>query len=166
VRATSSEFDSRLRHHFRVAVTLLTQSQHGDYISLHMRNSLAMKILTAVAVGVVLLGQLSPVAAGMLLCIGDGSDPDCCRERYDSHESRLDESTQLLDGSDCGCCITVDAAPSTAGSSSRKAPLDVISGSALLRNVALPTGGRIPAASTGDAGETGLSSLRTVVLLI
>ena len=131
-----------------------------------MGNSLAMKILTAVALGVVLLGHISPVAAGMLLCIGDGSDPDCCRERHDSHESRLDESTQLLDGSDCGCCIAVDAAPSTAGASTHKASLDVVSGSALLRNVAVPTGTRIPGAPAGGAGETSLSSLRTVVLLI
>ncbi len=130
-----------------------------------MRNPLAMKILTAVAVGVMLLGHFSPVAAGMLLCIGDGSDPDCCRERHDSHEPQLGESTQFLDGSDCGCCITVDAAPSTAGASSHKAPLDVVSGSALLRNVALPTGTRIPTPN-GDGGETSLSSLRTVVLLI
>jgi hypothetical protein len=131
-----------------------------------MRNSLAMKILTAVAVGVMLLGHFSPVAAEMLLCIGDGSDPDCCRERHDSHEPHLDESTQFLDESDCGCCITVDAAPSTAGVSSHKAPLDVVSGSALLRNVTLPTGTGIPGALIGDAGETSLSSLRTIVLLI
>jgi hypothetical protein len=130
-----------------------------------MRNSVATKILTAVAVGVVLLGH-SPVAAGMLLCIGDGSDPDCCRERDDSPESPLDESTQVLDGSDCGCCITVDAAPPAAGASSHKAPLDVVSGSALPRNVALPTGTRIPGAPAGDTGETSLSSLRSVVLLI
>ena len=125
-----------------------------------------MKTLTAVAVGVLLLGHLSPVAAGMLLCIGDGSDPDCCGERPDSHESRLGESTQLLNGSDCGCCITVDAAPPTAGTSSHKASLDVASGTALLRNVALPTETRISGVPTGDAGKTSLSSLRTVVLLI
>jgi hypothetical protein len=131
-----------------------------------MSNSLAMKILTAVAVGVVLLGHLSPVAAGMLLCIGDGSDPDCCGERDDSHESRLDESAQFLVGSDCACCITVDAVPTTAGAGSHKASLDVVSGSARLRNVAWPAGMRNPGTPTGDAGETSLSSLRTVVLLI
>ncbi len=147
-------------------MTVLTQSQHGDYISMDMGNSLTMKILTAVAVGVMLLGHFSPVAAGMLLCIGDGSDPECCRERLDSHGPHLDESTQLLDGSDCDCCITVDAARSTAGASSHKAPLDVGSGSALLRNVAWSAGTRIPGTPTGDGGETSLSSLRTVVLLI
>jgi len=131
-----------------------------------MGNLLAMKILTAAAVGVMLLGHLTPVAAGILLCIEDGSDPDCCRESYDSHEPRLDEPTQLLDGSECGCCITVDAAPLTAGACSHKASLDVLSGSALLRNVTLPTGTRIHGAPVGDAGGTDLSSLRTVVLLI
>jgi hypothetical protein len=125
-----------------------------------------MKILTAVAVGILLLGHLSPVAAGVLLCIGDGSESDCCGERHASPESRLDGSTQLLDGSDCGCCITVDAAPSTAGASSHKTSLDIASGSARLRNVALPTGMRFPGTPTGNAGETSLSSLRTVVLLI
>ncbi len=128
-----------------------------------MGNSLAMKVLTAVAVGVMLLGHLSPVAAGMLLCIGDGTDPGCCRERYDSRQPRLDETTQLLD---CPCCITVDAVPFTAGASSHKASLDVLSGSALPRNVTLPTGTRIPGAPSADAGETSLSSLRSVVLLI
>ncbi len=140
--------------------------RYTDRILFRMGKSIAVRILSVVVVGVVMLGHLPLVAAGMLLCIGDGTDPDCCRERHDSHESRLDESTQLLDGSDCGCCITVDAAPSTAGASSHKAPLDVISGSALLRNVTLPAGTRIPGAPIGDAGETSLSSLRTIVLLI
>jgi hypothetical protein len=131
-----------------------------------MRNSLAMKCLAAVALGIMLLAHLSPVAAGILLCIGDASDTECCGERQDSHESRLEESPQLLDGSDCGCCITVDAAPPTAGASSHKASLDVLSGSALLRNVTVPTAGRMRGAPAGNVGETSLSSLGTVVLLI
>ena len=125
-----------------------------------------MKALAAFGLGVILLGYLSPVAAGMLLCIGDGSDPDCCGDRYDSRESRLDRSTQFLNGSDCGCCVTVDAVPSTAGASFPKASVDVLSGSALLRKVTLPTGPRIPGSPGGGAGEAGLSALRTVVLLI
>ena len=125
-----------------------------------------MKTLSAVAVAVLLLGHFSPVAAGMLLCIGDGTDPDCCRKPHDSHESRLDESRQLLDGSDCSCCITVDAAPSTAGASSHKVSLDIAYGSGLIRNAATSTATRIPQAASGDARDTRLSSLRTVVLLI
>jgi hypothetical protein len=125
-----------------------------------------MKCLAAVALGIMLLAHLSPVAAGMLLCIGDGADPDCCPERYDSVESRLGESTQLLDGSDCGCCITVDAVPSPADASFHKASIDVARESTPLRNVAVPTRTHNPGAPVGDAGENILSSLRTVVLLI
>ena len=131
-----------------------------------MRNSLAMRILTAVAVGVVLLGHLSPIAAGQLLCIGDESDSDCCGERYDSDESPLEGAKQFLDDSGCGCCVTVVAAPITAGASSNKAPLDVVSGAALLRDVAVPAGTCFPGVPTGDKSEASLSSLRTVVLLI
>ena len=150
----------------RFVASILTPRGQLHYIPLLMGKSFTMKILTAVAVGIILLGHLSPVAAGMLLCVGDESDPDCCGERHDAHESRLDEPTSLLDGSDCGCCITVGAAPSTAGASSHSASFDVLAGSALLRNVTLPTGTRIPGDPAGGTGETGLSSLRTVVLLI
>ncbi|MCP3978532.1 MAG: hypothetical protein GY716_04245 [bacterium] len=131
-----------------------------------MGNSLAMKVLASVAVGVMLLGHVSPVAAGMLLCLGDGSDPDCCGERNDGGESRLAGSTQLHGGSDCVCCITVDAAPTTAGASPHKASLDVASASALRRGVTAPAETRTPGAAVADAGETSLSAIRTVVLLI
>ena len=136
-----------------------------DYILTGMGRPPAMKTLSAVAVAVLLLGH-SPVAAGMLLCIGDGTDPDCCRKPHDSHESRLDESRQHLDRSDCSCCITVDAAPSTVGASSHKASLDIASGSGLIRNVATPTGTRNSQAASADAADTRLSALRTVVLVI
>ena len=144
----------------------MTPRGHRDYILMCMGKSQAIKLLSAVAVGVVLLGLFSPVTAGMLLCIGDGTDPDCCREPDDSQDSGLDESTRLLDGSDCSCCITVDAAPATAGNSSHKASLDIVSGAGLLRNVVTPSGTRILRAPSSDAGDTRLSSLRTVVLLI
>jgi hypothetical protein len=131
-----------------------------------MRNSLAMKCLAAVALGIMLLAHLSPVAAGVLLCIGDGTGPDCCPERYDSLESLLEESTQLLDGSNCVCCITVDAVSPPAGASFHKASIDVARESTPLRNVALPTRTLITGTPAGDVGENSLSSIRTVVLLI
>ncbi len=127
-----------------------------------MGRSLSLKVLTAVAVGAVLLGQFSPVAAAMLLCIGDGSEPDCCNGS--PVETGLEVSARLLDGSDCDCCVTVQAAPPTAGTSTPKASLAGVSG--LLRNVALPSGARDSALPVGDPGEIRLSSLRTVVLLI
>ena len=63
-----------------------------------MGKPLAVKLLTVISVGVVLLGHLPPVAAGVLLCIGDETDSDCCRKPG---------SKRLLDGSECTCCITV-----------------------------------------------------------
>jgi hypothetical protein len=129
-----------------------------------MGKSLAMKILSVVAMGIV-LAHMSPVAAGMLLCIADGTDPDCCLEPRASH-SRVDETKQLFDGSECSCCITVDAAPSTAGATSQKTSLDCLSGSGLLRNAVSATGTRISRIGHHDPGDSRLFSLRTVVLLI
>ena len=126
----------------------------------------AVKVLSAVAVAVLLLGHLSPVAAGMLLCIGDDKDDDCCRKSHDSHESRLGESTQRLDAADCDCCITVEAAPPTAGTGSHKVSLDIGSGTGLNCNVATQAEPRTPQAAPGDAAGRRLSSLRAVVLLI
>jgi hypothetical protein len=112
-----------------------------------MRRSLAMKALTAVAVGLLILGHLSPVAAGMLLCVADESDPDCCDEREAPRDATVEASTRLLDGSDCGCCVEVGAAPATPGASS-------------------PGPARLSGSPAGATGESGLSSLRTVVLVI
>jgi hypothetical protein len=125
-----------------------------------------MRTLSVVAVAMLLLGQLSPVAASMLLCIGDGNDTDCCRKLHDSHETGLDEPTQLLDASDCDCCITVAAAPPTAGAGSHETSLDIASRAGLTRDLATPSGARSARAAPDDAGSTRLSSLRAVVLLI
>jgi hypothetical protein len=129
-----------------------------------MSKTLAMKALSVLAVGI-LLAHLSPLATGILLCIGDGTDPDCCLEPHSS-QSRVEETKPLLDGSDCDCCITVDAASSTAGATSHKASLDVLSGSGLPGNGVSPTGTRIARPGSHDPGNSCLSSLRTVVLLI
>ncbi len=131
-----------------------------------MGKSFAMKILSAVAVGVVLLGHVYPVAEGMLMCIGDGLDLDCCGKPISAHESHVDEAKQFVDGSDCSCCIAVDAVPCTGGASSRKVALEDVSGPVLLCSVASCTGTRIPRARSRNAGATRLGSSRTVVLLI
>jgi hypothetical protein len=131
-----------------------------------MGKSLAMKILSAIAVGIV-LAHLSPIATGMLLCIGDGSVPDCCPGPGAS-QIRVDEPMKISDGSDCGCWITIDAAPSTAGATSKKASISISSGSGLprSRNAVPPTGTRIAQLGSHDPGYSRLSSLRSVVLLI
>jgi hypothetical protein len=127
-----------------------------------MAKSFAVKNLSVVAMAVV-LAHLSPVATGMLLCIADGADPGCCREP-DAALSGVNE--QLLDDSDCSCCIAIDAAPSTAGTTYQKASLDVLSGSGLLRNAVSATETRVSRVAGHDPGDSRLSSLRTVVLLI
>jgi hypothetical protein len=129
-----------------------------------MGKSFVMKILSVLAVGIV-LAHLSPIAAGMLLCIGDGTDPDCCRKPHSSAPS-ANEAKQLIDGSNCSCCITVDAAPSTAGATSQKASLDILSGSGVPRDGVSAAGTCIAGLRSHDLGNTLLASLRTVVLLI
>ncbi len=124
------------------------------------------KIVSVLLVGVVLAGYLSPVAAGMLVCIGDGTAHDCCRNSRNAHQSRLGEAKQLLAGADCDCCVTVDAIPANAGASPHKASLDVVAGPAHFRNVVLPSSTRLPRAMSGDGGDARLSSLRTIVLLV
>ena len=142
----------------------LTARGGPDYILLHMGKSLVMKILSVLAVGIV-LAHLSPIAAEMLLCIGDGTDPDCCSKPRSSEPS-ASEAKQLHNGSDCSCCITVDAAPSTAGASSQKALLDILSGSGVPRDAVSPARACIGGLRSHDPGNTRLASLRTVVLLI
>ena len=127
---------------------------------------MAAALPAAAAMGVVLLGHLSPVTASMLLCIGDGTESDCCGKPNVSQASRLDESMQHLDGPDCNCCITVAVAPATTGTSSHKLSLAIVSGSVLPRNIATLAEMRILRAPSGDAYDTRLSSLRTVILLI
>ena len=131
-----------------------------------MGKSLAVKTLTVISVGVVLLGHLPLVADGMLLCIGDGTDPDCCPKPGNTHQSGVAESQQLLDGSECSCCITVAAAPSAAGASSHQASLEASTGPAHCRDVVPPMSKRVSRARSRDTGNSGLSSLRTIVLLI
>lgn len=124
------------------------------------------KILSLLLVAVVLAGYLFPVAAGMLVCMGDGTAPDCCRNSKNAHQSRPGEAKQMLAGAGCDCCIAVDAIPSTAGTPSYKASLDAVAGPAHFRNVVLPLSTRLPLAMSGNRTDARLSSLRTVVLLI
>jgi len=131
-----------------------------------MGKPLSIKTLSAIAVAVLLLGHLSPVAAGVFLCIGDGSDPDCCAKPREAQESPVFEARQLLDESDCGCCITVHAAPATAGASAHKASFDVAAGMGRLQDALTTDGTHTRLESSADTGDTYLSSLRTVVLLV
>jgi hypothetical protein len=128
-----------------------------------MRNSCGVKSLSGVLLGIVLAGCLSPIAAGMLVCIGEGPQSDCCPEPKGARPLGFAHVPQFLDGTDCDCCIALDAIPSSAGVTSDTASSDVAAGPAQLQHV-LPCGARIP--RTASVGDVRLSSLRTVVLLI
>ena len=125
-----------------------------------------MKFLSVAAMCIMLMGQLSPAAAGMLLCVGDGTNPDCCSKPHGSQEPRVDDVELFWDGSDCGCCITVDAASPSVGERSHKVSLHVAYGLGLRRNGFTPTVMRNAGVTSGDAGNTRLVSLRSIVLLI
>ncbi len=123
-----------------------------------MSQSPAMKILTVVLAGIALVGHSSPVVASILLCIGEDTVSDCCRNP--------DVSRQLLDEADCDCCIVVDGLPSTMGTPFPEATLDVVAGSADLHSVVPPSSLRLPRAMSDDAPDARLSSLRTIVLRV
>jgi hypothetical protein len=123
-----------------------------------MSKPLSIRTFSAIAVAVLLLGHLSPVAACMLLCIGEGSETDCCPSS--------EESRQLPEGPDCSCCNTVDGAPSNTTTSLLKASVDITDESELIWIVAVPAATRDLQAASGVATDTSLSSLGTIVLLI
>ena len=130
-----------------------------------MGTSLAIRALSIVLVGIILSGPLSPAASGLLVCIGDGTDPDCCRNSG-SHQSGLSQSNQMMDGAACHCCITVDAIPSSPTASSKKASLDAFAAPAYPWNVAPPARSCVSRTANRAPSDEGLSSLRTIVLLI
>ena len=131
-----------------------------------MGKPFSIKNLSALAVALLLLGHLSPVAAGVLLCIGDDAEADCCAKPHAAQDAPVLESWELQDGSDCDCCITVHAAPATAGASAHKASFDVAAGVGRLRDAVTSDGTRTHRESCRDPGNKGLSSLRTIVLLV
>jgi hypothetical protein len=130
-----------------------------------MGSSLAIRALSIILVGIILSGPLSPAASGLLVCIGDGTDPDCCRTSG-SPQSGLSQLDQMMDEAACHCCITVDAIPSGPTASSKKASLDAFAAPAHLRNVALPTRSCVSRTANRAPNDERLSSLHTIVLLI
>jgi hypothetical protein len=129
-----------------------------------MNRSLPMKVLSVVAVCVV-LAHLYPLATGTLLCLEEGADPGCCTEP-DLSRLGVGETEQVQDGSDWDCCIAVDAVPTAEGATSPKASLEVLSGSGRLRDAGSPRGAGSSRAGSHHPGDSRLCSLRSVVLLI
>lgn len=142
----------------------MTALPQHDYIWSGMRKSLAVKTLSLLAVGVV-LAHLSPVVTGMLVCIGDGTDPDCCRNPG-STQFTADQATHVLSGSKCSCCVTVDTTAVTVDATSQKVSTDVLSPVCALGDVVPATGTRVVRPGANNPANPRLPSLRTVVLLI
>jgi hypothetical protein len=123
-----------------------------------------MRALSALAVSVVLLAQLSPVAAGVLLCIAEGAASDCCPRQQ--VQSELDDARRILEGSACVCCVLVHAAPSRASASVAKPSSEIDPDPVSHGSVAAPAATQLPRPLTASGGDARLSSLRTVILLI
>jgi hypothetical protein len=102
-----------------------------------------------------LLLAYSPVVTAGLLCVGDEPVDSCCKPGEDKLAS------QLLDGSDCGCCVAVATAPSSAGVT-HDVPLDLESA---LDSPRQARASAVPA-TPDEVPRTPLASLRAVVLLI
>jgi hypothetical protein len=118
-----------------------------------MNNPIYRKFSWALAVGLVLI-HLSPAAAGILVCIGDGANPDCC-----------EEAPQDPGNSDCECCITVQVVSSKADAACKKISTVASSDPGAVRT-ADSSPARVAHADSDDPGNPRLSSLRTTVLLI
>jgi len=120
-----------------------------------MRKFTATRLLS-VGIATLLLVAYSPVVTAGLLCVGDEPVDACCSKPGDDKPA-----SQLLEGSDCGCCVAVATATSSAGVS-HDAPLDLESA------LDSPQHARTSAtpASPDEVPRTPLSSLRAVVLLI
>jgi hypothetical protein len=131
-----------------------------------MRKPRPIRASTATALAVILVGHLSVVAAGVLLCVGEGTDPGCCGGPGAGGEWAAGPSGRLLAGEDCSCCIAFDASRSTASVGITKASLHPPA-SRLEGTSAAPQGLRSGPPPPGDGGRSPSSSfLSTVVLLI
>ncbi len=127
-------------------------------------SDLLNKTAWALAIGLVLI-QVFPVAADLLVCIADRPDRGCC-ETSSTPDARPEASAGVLDGAECSCCVRVLVVSNTAGATAQKldAYWSVESGGARVHVAPISR----PNASVGneEPGNARLPSLRTVVLLI
>ena len=130
-----------------------------------MSNLFATRTLSLLLVGSVLVGCLSPIATGMLVCMGDGTAPNCCRNSSVAQRS-VPEEQQHLARVGCECCIRVNALGPEAGVSFEKKLLDVTAVTVESRNAAWPSYPRVLRATVDYGRDSRLSSLRSVILLI
>jgi len=121
------------------------------------------KIALAIAIGLMLV-QVFPVAADLLVCIDDRPDRGCCDTSSTSH-ARSD-AARLLDDADCGCCVRVHAVSNAADATVQKVDTGWSVESVGVRGRGAPITRRIASGGSDNPDNARLPSLRTVVLLI
>ena len=138
--------------------------ERSAYIRPSMGNPSNRKLSWALA-AVLVLAHVSPAAAGLLVCIGDGTSPDCCEE-VPASEPRTDGAVSFLGDSGCFCCVTIDVVSNKADGPSKKLSIEDSSESGVFRSAVSPGAVRCARQGGDDRGDSTLWSLRTVVLLI
>lgn len=122
------------------------------------------KIALALAIGLVLV-QVFPVAADLLVCIDDRPDRGCC-DTSSTSDPRIDAELQLLDDVDCGCCVRLSVVSNAADATVQKVDAGWSVASVGVRGHAASTARRIATVGRDEPDNPRLLSLRTVVLLI
>ena len=131
-----------------------------------MGQTLPRKLLTVVTVGFLWLACLAPGAAGMLLCVDESAESDCCPASLDSLESSVSQTEKVLSQVDCSCCFPIAASAGTPSASPDRVVLDTLAGPTCLRSaVSFAELSVLKARDRGPEGSR-LGSLGTVVLLI
>jgi len=122
------------------------------------------KIALALAIGLLLV-QVFPVAADLLVCIDDQPDRGCC-DTSPASDTRTDAAPRLLDGADCKCCVRVHVVSGTADATVQKIDAGWSVESVGVRGHVAPVTRPIASVGGEDPDNPRLPSLRTVVLLI
>ncbi len=122
------------------------------------------KIALALAIGLVLV-QVFPVAADLLVCIDDRPDRGCC-DTSPASDTRADAAPRLVDGADCNCCVRVHVVSNAADAMVQKVDAGWSVESVGARDHIAPVTRPIASVGGDDPGNPRLPSLRTVVLLI
>jgi hypothetical protein len=122
------------------------------------------KIALALAIGLVLV-QVFPVAADLLVCLDDRPDRGCC-DTSSTSDTRTEAAPRLVDDADCTCCVRVHAVSNAADATFQKVDAGWSVESVGVRGRGAPITRRIASGGSDNPDNARLPSLRTVVLLI
>lgn len=122
------------------------------------------KIALALAIGLVLV-QVFPVAADLLVCLDDRPDRGCC-DTSSTPDTRTEAAPRLVDGADCTCCVRVHVVSNAADAAVQKVDAGWSVGSVGVGGHVAPVTRPIASGGIDEPDNARLPSLRTVVLLI